>query len=101
MKTRILCLLAAALMALLGSPVYAMMDACGMGDSSHSAHAAEVNAAQEVCPVTGEAVGKDTKLTYEYDGKVYKFCCPACIDAFKKDPAKYTSAKAAGHEHVH
>ncbi len=43
----------------------------------------------DVCPVSGEPVSKDTNITYTYKGKVYRFCCPACIEAFKKDPEKY------------
>jgi YHS domain-containing protein len=35
----------------------------------------------------------DPKVTYTHDGKVYGFCCEDCIDAFKKDPAKYANAK--------
>jgi len=27
--------------------------------------------------------------TYEYQGKIYNFCCPMCIGSFKKDPEKY------------
>ncbi len=42
-----------------------------------------------VCPVSGEPVSKDTNITYTYNGKVYRFCCPGCIEAFKKDPEKY------------
>lgn len=43
-----------------------------------------------VCPVTGEKIDAKTKATYEYQGKIYNFCCPMCIDEFKKDPDKYT-----------
>ncbi len=46
-----------------------------------------VNAGNKICPVTGEKI--DGKTTYEYQGKIYNFCCPACIDEFKKDPDKY------------
>ncbi len=42
-----------------------------------------------VCPVSGEPVSKDSNITYTYKGKVYRFCCPACVEAFKKDPEKY------------
>ncbi|TRZ49884.1 YHS domain-containing protein [bacterium] len=42
-----------------------------------------------ICPVTGEEIDEKTKATYEYEGKVYNFCCPVCIDEFKKDPDKY------------
>jgi YHS domain-containing protein len=44
---------------------------------------------QTICPVSGEPVSKDSNITYTYKGKVYRFCCPACIEAFKKDPEKY------------
>ena len=43
----------------------------------------------KVCPVTGEKIEEKTKATYEYQGKIYNFCCPMCIDEFKKDPEKY------------
>lgn len=43
-----------------------------------------------VCPVTGEALTVDAKTTAaKYKGKVYYFCCPACLPSFKEDPAKY------------
>jgi len=39
------------------------------------------------------AVNKDEKVdgktTYVYNGKAIGFCCPDCIDDFKKDPEKY------------
>lgn len=35
----------------------------------------------------------DPKVTFEYKGKVYAFCCEGCIDEFKKDPEKYKNAK--------
>ncbi len=44
---------------------------------------------QTVCPVSGEPVSKDSKITYTYKGTVYRFCCPACLESFKKDPEKY------------
>lgn len=43
----------------------------------------------DVCPVSGEEIDKDTKITYEFKGKTYRFCCPDCAEAFKKDPEKY------------
>ncbi|MDP8258529.1 MAG: YHS domain-containing protein [Candidatus Aadella gelida] len=42
-----------------------------------------------ICPVMK---GKATKeYSYTYEGKIYYFCCPGCIEEFKKDPAKYIS----------
>ena len=43
----------------------------------------------EICPISGERIDKETKATYEYEGKIYNFCCPMCIEEFKKDPDKY------------
>jgi YHS domain-containing protein len=45
--------------------------------------------APDVCPVSGEEIGKDTQITYEFKGKTYRFCCPDCAEMFKKDPEKY------------
>jgi YHS domain-containing protein len=40
------------------------------------------------------AVEQDNKIdakggTYVYKDKVIGFCCPDCVDEFKKDPEKY------------
>ena len=48
-----------------------------------------VNAGNKICPVSGEKIEEKTKVTYEHEGKIYNFCCPMCIDEFKKDPEKY------------
>ena len=48
-----------------------------------------VNIGNRVCPVSGEKINQDLKATYGYKGKIYNFCCAACIDEFKKDPGKY------------
>lgn len=34
---------------------------------------------------------KDGKFS-DYKGRRYFFCCPHCVDQFKKDPAKYAKA---------
>ncbi len=47
------------------------------------------NVDNTICPVTGEKIDKKTKATYEYKGKIYNFCCSACISEFKKDPEKF------------
>jgi YHS domain-containing protein len=64
-----------------------MMNETHQGDTKDS----------DVCPVSGEPVSKDTNITYTYKGTVYRFCCPACIEAFKKDPEKYIN-KMKEHE---
>jgi YHS domain-containing protein len=43
----------------------------------------------KICPVLEEPIDEATKATYEYEGKIYNFCCAGCIDEFKKDPPKY------------
>ncbi len=48
-----------------------------------------VDVGNKVCPVSGEKINEKLKVTYEYNGKIYNFCCTSCIDDFKKDPEKY------------
>jgi YHS domain-containing protein len=48
-----------------------------------------IDAGNKICPVSGEKIDENSKTVYEYDGKIYNFCCPSCIDAFKKAPDKY------------
>lgn len=43
----------------------------------------------KICPVTGGKIEKKTEVTYEYKGKIYSFCCAACIPEFQKNPEKY------------
>jgi len=54
------------------------------------AAAAEVQALvpnQTVCPVMGGAINK--AIYVDHESKRIYFCCAGCVDAFKKDPAKY------------
>ncbi len=48
-----------------------------------------VDAGNKICPVSGEKIEEGTKATYEYNGKIYNFCCTSCIEEFKKEPEKY------------
>ena len=42
---------------------------------------------QTTCPVMG---GKIDKTIYvDHDGERVYFCCDACVETFKKEPAKY------------
>ena len=43
----------------------------------------------KVCPVSGQKIDEKTKVTYDYKGKTYNFCCVTCVGDFKKDPQKY------------
>ncbi|MDO9555598.1 MAG: cupredoxin domain-containing protein [Atribacterota bacterium] len=58
----------------------------------HSATVAgqQATSASSICPVTYEEF-KPTKQSpsYEYKGKTYQFCCPGCVNPFKKNPEKY------------
>ncbi|MFB0566901.1 MAG: heavy metal-binding domain-containing protein [Candidatus Aminicenantaceae bacterium] len=48
-----------------------------------------------VCPVSGKEIKKsEAKITYEYKGKTYYFCCEKGKEAFVKNPEKYTQKKA-------
>jgi YHS domain-containing protein len=48
-----------------------------------------VNVGNKICPVMGGKIDDKHAITYEYEGKIYNFCCPECIEEFKKDPQKY------------
>ncbi len=80
-------------LAVFSSVAFAM--SCG-ADMNHEGHgkapqeeSAAVDAGNKICPVTGEKIDEATKATYEYEGKIYNFCCAMCIDEFKKEPQKY------------
>ena len=42
---------------------------------------------QTLCPVMGNPINKS--LYADYNGKRVYFCCPGCIEEFKKDPEKH------------
>ncbi len=99
MRIKMLCIVVIAIF-VMTPHIYGEMCSVDVGNKAHSEHAT-VKRAKETCPVTGEIVNKDSKATYKYKGKVYKFCCPACIDEFKKNPEKYISSKTDTHRHSH
>lgn len=46
------------------------------------------------CPVSGEKIKKaEAAATYEYEGKIYYFCCEKCKEEFVKNPEKYLQKK--------
>jgi len=49
-----------------------------------------VDLSKVTCPMMGEEVSTDYSADH-MKGKVY-FCCDSCVDAFKKEPAKYLVA---------
>ena len=42
-----------------------------------------------LCMVSGEKI--DPKITADYKGKTYAFCCKSCVKKFTKDPDKYVA----------
>lgn len=57
--------------------------------SSCLAKESAVDVGNKICPVTGDKIDPKSKVTYEYQGKIYHFCCSMCIPEFKKNPGKY------------
>lgn len=44
----------------------------------------------DTCVVTGAKLGEMGEVVkYTYNGREIRFCCPGCVETFKKDPAKY------------
>ncbi len=100
MKAIYLVILGLAVFTLVGSGLVFAMSCHGMSGSEagHSHTAQDTNPAvkseiidvgNKICPVTGEEIDEAAKATYEYEGKIYNFCCAGCIDEFKKEPQKY------------
>jgi YHS domain-containing protein len=63
---------------------------CSMKGKETSSLTSESSAVafNKVCPVKGGEVDPDSP-TFEYQGKVYGFCCPGCESKFEKDPETY------------
>ena len=86
-------------LAVFSSVAFAMSCGADMSYEGHDkapqAESAAVDAGNKICPVSGEQIDKDVgegfkpSPTYEYEGKIYNFCCAGCIDEFKKEPQKY------------
>jgi len=48
--------------------------------------------AQTTCPVMGSAINKSVYT--DHNGQRIYFCCPGCVETFKKDPEKYLKKMA-------
>lgn len=48
-----------------------------------------IEVGNKICPVSGEEIGEGEEYKFEYEGKIYNFCCKMCVKDFKKDPQKY------------
>lgn len=72
--------------------VFAVMFGSGMVLAQETEHSGAVIIEKEnagICPVMREQAKKE--YLYVHEDKTYYFCCPDCIESFKKDPSKYTS----------
>jgi len=50
-------------------------------------------------PVCGMKIDKDkAAASYEYQGKTYYFCAPACKSKFEQRPEKYTRVEQEQHQ---
>ncbi|MBL7071748.1 MAG: YHS domain-containing protein [Candidatus Omnitrophica bacterium] len=86
MKLKIIVLIVAALIC--SNYAFALGEH-GYGECAEAVEAA-VKVNNEACPVSGENVeAMGGGIEYEYDGKIYSFCCSGCIDIFEKNPEKY------------
>ena len=51
---------------------------------------AEVEVNNKLCPIDMKEIGSmGEPANLSYNGKIYKVCCPACIDEFNKNKEKY------------
>jgi len=57
--------------------------------SSSRAEEQAVDVNNKICPVMGGKIDPKSGVAYEYQGKIYHFCCPMCVPEFKKNPKKY------------
>lgn len=57
------------------------------GAPSPALEAARAAIAQKRCPVMGGLI--DPEVHTDLEGRRIYFCCPSCIENFKKDPEKY------------
>jgi YHS domain-containing protein len=64
--------------------------AAGNPTTAPTTHPVAANGAiNEFCAVEQDNKIDPTGVTYLYKGQTIGFCCPDCIDEFKKDPEKY------------
>lgn len=65
-----------------------MMESNTSESSSNNSKETTLKVVNTKCPVMGEPVSAKGG-SYEYNGKLYGFCCPGCKGKFAKDPEKY------------
>ncbi|OIO81146.1 MAG: hypothetical protein COW11_05600 [Candidatus Omnitrophica bacterium CG12_big_fil_rev_8_21_14_0_65_43_15] len=73
---------------------YVVCGTCYAGEKTN-VNGGQVDAAALVpinrtCPVMGGEISKDTEYYAVVNGEKIGFCCAGCVEAFNKDPKKYT-----------
>lgn len=105
MKKSVFIIVAAAFFIVTASAVVYACENCGCAGSKAHEHTQKQIASDEkvaaaapkvveivgnkICPVMKGEIVEEYAVHIEYKGKVYSFCCPGCIEEFKKDPEKY------------
>lgn len=92
MKTRFLVIAVLFLNLLSGCQSLPVQDAPQQPAVKITEGAQEIKIGNKICPVCGEEIEEGAEVTYEFEGKIYNFCCEDCIEEFKKDPKKYIEA---------
>lgn len=59
------------------------------GEQEGIAEVGPIEIGNKICPVSGEEIKEGEAYKFEYEGKIYNFCCSMCVKDFKKDPQKY------------
>jgi YHS domain-containing protein len=70
-----------------GSPKGSMM---GGEVTAEVTETGAIKVGNTFCPISKEKIGEEGEIIeYEYEGKIYNFCCKMCLKDFNKDPEKY------------
>jgi YHS domain-containing protein len=56
----------------------------------YNADVPAVNVGNKICPVSGDLIKEDTKVTVEYRGKIVNLCSQACVAKFNENAIEYT-----------
>lgn len=80
-------------------------------EQARAAKEAEAKYPLDTCVVSGQKLGQmGDPVVIQHEGQEVRFCCGGCVNAFKKDPAKYLAkieaarqqaAPHAGHDAMH
>ena len=108
MKTKLVIMIAALGLGVfaVGSPLYAEdmgsaaepmivgeghMGSLEEGMTAETTEGGAIKIGNTFCPISNKKVGEmGDVVEYEYNGKIYNLCCPACLKDFQADPEKYS-----------